>query len=83
VDQVADSAAAPQRAGDAELLWAVAVDQLLPDGPLHGLPLPALRLQGRYLVEDVEVVGTFSGALYVYQAHTRRRTRGGWARPWW
>jgi tetratricopeptide (TPR) repeat protein len=48
----------------------------VPDGPLHGLPLHALRHRGRYLIEDLEVVGAFSGALVVYQARTRRQTRG-------
>jgi tetratricopeptide (TPR) repeat protein len=52
------------------LLW-------VPDGPLHGLPVHALRLRrDRYLIEDVEVAGTFSGALLVYQAQTRARARG-------
>jgi CHAT domain-containing protein len=50
------------------LLW-------VPDGPLHGLPVGALRLRGRYLVEDVEVACTFSGALQVHQAQTRARAR--------
>ncbi|HKB37387.1 MAG TPA: CHAT domain-containing protein [Gemmataceae bacterium] len=52
------------------LLW-------VPDGPLHGLPVHALRLGGRYLVEDHEVCWTFSGALFVHQARTRWRAR--WA----
>jgi tetratricopeptide (TPR) repeat protein len=52
------------------LLW-------VPEGPLHGLPIHALRLGGRYLVEDHEVCWTFSGALFVHQASTRWRTR--WA----
>jgi tetratricopeptide (TPR) repeat protein len=51
------------------LLW-------VPDGPLHGLPVQALRRDGRYLVEDCEVVWAFSGAMCVHQAFTRRQTRG-------
>jgi tetratricopeptide (TPR) repeat protein len=51
------------------LLW-------VPDEPLHGLPVAALRLGDRYLIEDVEVAWTFSGALLVHQAQTRRRVRG-------
>jgi tetratricopeptide (TPR) repeat protein len=51
------------------LLW-------VPEGLLHGLPLPALRLKNRYLIEDVEIVGTFSGALLVHQVQTRCRVRG-------
>jgi hypothetical protein len=54
------------------LLW-------IPDGPLHGLPVHALRHEGRYLIEDVEVVQSFSGALFVHQARSRRRR--GWWRP--
>jgi tetratricopeptide (TPR) repeat protein len=52
------------------LLW-------VPDDLLHGLPIHALRRpSGRYLIEDWEVVWTFSGALYVHQMRTRNRTRG-------
>jgi tetratricopeptide (TPR) repeat protein len=51
------------------LLW-------VPDGALHGLPLAAVRLNGRYLIEDFEVTATFSAALLVHQARTRRRARG-------
>jgi hypothetical protein len=51
------------------LLW-------VPDGPLHGLPVQALRRDGRYLIESWEVVWTFSGAVCVHQAHTGRQTRG-------
>jgi hypothetical protein len=51
------------------LLW-------VPEGALHGLPLSALRLGNRYLIEDIEVAGTFSGALAVHQSLTRRRVRG-------
>jgi hypothetical protein len=54
------------RARPRRLLW-------VPEGPLHGLPLHALREGGRYLVEEVEVVVTFSGALLVHQARARRR----------
>jgi tetratricopeptide (TPR) repeat protein len=43
------------------LLW-------VPDGTLHGFPIHALRRNGRYLVEDHEVVSTFGGALFVHQA---------------
>jgi tetratricopeptide (TPR) repeat protein len=54
------------------------VDRLLwvPAGPFHGLPFHALRRRGRYLVQDFEVVWAFSGAQVVYQARTRRQTRG-------
>jgi hypothetical protein len=48
------------------LLW-------VPDGPLHGFPVHAVRHDGRYLIEELEVVWTFSGALVVYQARTRSR----------
>jgi tetratricopeptide (TPR) repeat protein len=51
------------------LLW-------VPEGPLHGLPVAALRLGDRYLIEDVEVAWTFSGALLVHQAQTERAVRG-------
>jgi CHAT domain-containing protein len=50
----------------------------VPDGELHGLPLHAVRLGGRYLIERLEVVNHFSGSLLVHQARTRRRP--GW---WW
>jgi tetratricopeptide (TPR) repeat protein len=45
----------------------------VPDYPLHGLPIHAVRLGGRYLVEDVEFVWNFSGALVVHQARTYPR----------
>jgi tetratricopeptide (TPR) repeat protein len=48
-----------------------------PEGELHGLPLAALRLDGRYLIERYEVVTTFGGALLVHQA-THRRGRAPW-----
>ena len=51
------------------LIWA-------PDDELHGLPISALRLGGRYLVEDVSVVHTFSGSLLAHQV----RAQCGW---WW
>jgi tetratricopeptide (TPR) repeat protein len=41
------------------LLW-------VPDGPLHALPVHALRRDRRYLIEDREVVWNFSGALLVH-----------------
>jgi tetratricopeptide (TPR) repeat protein len=62
-------ALAGQDEGVRRLLW-------VPDDPLHGLPIHALRRQGRYLVEDHEIVWTFSGALVVHQARTRRQVRG-------
>ncbi len=46
------------------LLW-------VPDGPLHGLPVHALRRAGRYLIERNEVVQAFGGSLWVHQARTR------------
>jgi tetratricopeptide (TPR) repeat protein len=49
----------------------------VPDGPLHGLPIHAVRRGGRYLVEDLEFVWTFSGALVVHQARNRRGRRFG------
>jgi tetratricopeptide (TPR) repeat protein len=60
-----DSCPSPPR----RLLW-------VPEGPLHGLPLSALRLRNRYLIEDVEVAWTFSGAQLVHQAQAGRRLRG-------
>jgi tetratricopeptide (TPR) repeat protein len=48
----------------------------VPDGPLQGFPVHALRIKGRYLIEDFEFVWTFSGALLVHQAKTRKQRRG-------
>jgi tetratricopeptide (TPR) repeat protein len=48
----------------------------VPDGALHGVPIHALRRNGRYLIEDLEFVWSFSGALVVHQARTRRRRWG-------
>ena len=49
----------------------------VPDGELHGVPIQAVRLGGRYLIEAHEVVHSFSGALLVHQARRpRRRWRG-------
>jgi CHAT domain-containing protein len=48
----------------------------VPDELLHGFPIHALRLGGRYLIQDVEFVWTFSGALCVHQAKTRKQQRG-------
>jgi CHAT domain-containing protein len=53
------------------LIWA-------PDAALHGLPVHAVRLGGRYLIERVEVVWAFSGSLLVQQFRTRRQARGAW-----
>jgi hypothetical protein len=50
------------------VLWA-------PDDLLHGFPIHALRIGGRYLIEDYEFVWTFSGALLVHQARRRKRRR--------
>jgi tetratricopeptide (TPR) repeat protein len=47
-----------------------------PDGPLHGFPVHALRMGGRYLIEELEFVWTFSGALFVHQAATGKQRRG-------
>jgi hypothetical protein len=47
-----------------------------PDGLLHGFPVHALRSAGRYLIEAFEFIWTFSGALFVHQARTRKRRRG-------
>jgi hypothetical protein len=49
-----------------------------PDPALHGLPIHAVRLDGRYLIEQVEVVWTFAGALVVQQHATRHQRRGRW-----
>ena len=51
----------------------------VPDGPLHGLPLQAVRMDQRYLIEAYELVYGFSGSLFVHQAAQRRRPwrRGG------
>jgi CHAT domain-containing protein len=53
------------------LLWA-------PDPALHGLPIHAVRLGGRYLIEKVEVAWALAGALVVQQHRTRRQRRGRW-----
>jgi hypothetical protein len=45
----------------------------VPDGPLHGVPVHALRVAGRYLIEQIEFAWTFSGALFVHQVGARRR----------
>jgi tetratricopeptide (TPR) repeat protein len=50
------------------LLW-------VPDAALAGVPVHALRLGGRYLIEQVEVAWGFGGALLVQQRRTRRRGR--------
>jgi tetratricopeptide (TPR) repeat protein len=49
----------------------------VPDGPLHGFPLHALRLDDRYLIETHEVVTVFAGSLFVHQARNRPRRRSG------
>jgi tetratricopeptide (TPR) repeat protein len=54
------------------LLW-------VPDVPLGRLPIHAVRRDGRYLVQDVDVVEGPSGAWLVHQARTRRRR--GFFRP--
>jgi len=56
----------PRRPG--RVLW-------VPDGPLHGIPVHALRREGRYLIEDLEFVWGFSGSLCVHQVRTRGRGR--------
>jgi tetratricopeptide (TPR) repeat protein len=56
------------------VLWA-------PDDVLHGFPIHALRIGGRYLIEDFEFVWTFSGALLVHQARRRKHRRGWILRP--
>jgi tetratricopeptide (TPR) repeat protein len=61
-----DSGCRPVR----RIVWA-------PEGELHGLPLAAVRLDGRYLIERYEVVTTFGGALLVHQAR-HRRARAPW-----
>jgi tetratricopeptide (TPR) repeat protein len=47
-----------------------------PDDLLHGFPIQALRIDGRYLIEAYEFLWTFSGALFVHQALARRQRRG-------
>ncbi len=47
----------------------------VPDGPLHGAPVHALRRGGRYLIEEADFVFTFSGALFVHQSKARGRRR--------
>ena len=49
------------------LLW-------VPDDALHGLPVPALRRDGRRLIERVEIVHAFSAASALPQ--TTRRSNG-------
>jgi tetratricopeptide (TPR) repeat protein len=51
------------------LLW-------VPDDPLHGVPIHAVRRQGRYLIQDLEIMWSFSAASVVHQARTRRQQRG-------
>jgi tetratricopeptide (TPR) repeat protein len=57
--------------GVRRLVWA-------PDAALHGLPMHAVRWSGRYLVERVEVIWTFSASLLVQQQRTRPQQRGIW-----
>jgi hypothetical protein len=47
-----------------------------PDDQLHGFPIHALRIGGSYLIEAFEFLWTFSGALFVHQAATRKQRRG-------
>lgn len=51
----------------------------IPDGPLHGFPIHALRRGGKYLVETVPFAWSFGGSLLVWQARNRSRRR--WWRP--
>jgi tetratricopeptide (TPR) repeat protein len=62
-------AVAGQPTGPRRIVWA-------PEGPLHGIPVHAIRIAGRYLIEDLEFVWTFGGALFVHQDQTRRQRRG-------
>jgi tetratricopeptide (TPR) repeat protein len=55
------------RSGE-RLVWA-------PGPQLCGLPVAALRRQGRYLVQDHEVVNTFSGGLLLHHAGLPRPAR--------
>jgi tetratricopeptide (TPR) repeat protein len=48
----------------------------IPDGPLHGIPLQAIRLDGRYLIESYELINGFSASLFVHQLAQAKR-------PWW
>jgi CHAT domain-containing protein len=48
----------------------------VPDDLLHGFPIQALRIGSRYLIEVFEFIWTFSGALFVHQARTRKQRRG-------
>lgn len=48
----------------------------VPDTELHGLPLHALRRDGRYLIERLVISTTFSGSLLVHQERTRGQRRG-------
>ena len=50
----------------------------VPDNPLHGLPIHALRLRGQYLIERVEVAYSFSGAWIVHRGRATGRRRWGW-----
>jgi hypothetical protein len=63
-EALASQSARPQR-----VVWA-------PDDLLHGFPIQALRIGGRYLIETFEFIWTFSGALFVHQARTRKQRRG-------
>jgi CHAT domain-containing protein len=71
--------AGPLGAAAAEALAETAARRVIwaPDGPLHGLPVHALRRGGRYLVETHDFVWATGGAALVHQARGRRR----WA-PW-
>jgi tetratricopeptide (TPR) repeat protein len=55
------------------LIWA-------PDAELQGFPVSALRIAGRYLVEYLAVVHTFSGALFAHQAKAHRARWRTWLR---
>jgi len=48
----------------------------IPDGPLHGVPLQAIRNDGRYLIESHELIYGFSASLFVHQLAQSKR-------PWW
>ena len=48
----------------------------VPDAPLQGLPVHALRLDGRYLVESCEVVYGFSGTMLLHLRGIKGRQNG-------
>lgn len=53
----------------------------VPTDPLHAVPVAAVRINGRYLVEQLPWLTTFGGSLYVHHRQTRQQRRGWWRSP--